>query len=359
MTLAPPSTESRTRLKRAAVVGVVVLLAVELWWGWPSLTRSLSSLRSPDPWLLVPAVLAELAAMGAYARMQRRLLLRGGAHPTLPRMIALTYAAHSLSVTLPGGPAFSTRLNFRQMRRMGATPAIATWVITLSGLLSTAGLAVLTVAGALTAGDEPAWLPLAGLVVLAGVVTVGVRRLGARPGAVQRMAQAVMVGVNRVRRAPAERGVERVAAFVDDLGAARLRPVDTAFVGSLAVLNWLLDALCLWLCLNAVGVHGIGVGIALLAFCAGMAVGSLTIVPGGLGIIDSALILALVGGGVDAGTAIAGVVLYRVISFGFVIGAGWLAWLILRRRDRGIEPPWRRLAARRAAAFAALDACSR
>jgi uncharacterized protein (TIRG00374 family) len=151
-----------------------------------------------------------------------------------------------------------------------------------------------------------------------------------------------MAVVNRVRRAPVERGVHRIAAFVDDLGTARLRPVDGLAVGTLAVLNWLLDAACLWLCLSAVSGPRVGPGIVLLAFCAGMAVGSLTIVPGGLGIIDSALVLALVGGGVDGGTAIAGVVLYRLISFAFVIGAGWVAWLILRRRDRGIPPPWRR-----------------
>ena len=350
MTLVPTSPAGRTRLARAAVAGVVVLFAVELWWGWSSLAAALADLRSPEPWLLVPAVLAELAAMACYGRMQRRLLRRGGVRPTLPRMIALTYAAHSLSVTLPGGPAFSTRLNFQQMRRMGATPAIATWVITMSGLLSTAGLAVLTVAGTLTAGDRPAWIPLAGLVLLAVVVSVGVRRLGSSHEVVQRVGRAGLSVVNRVRRAPADRGIERVLEFVDDLGTARLRPVDGVVVGTLAVLNWLLDAGCLWLCLNAVSRPTIGVGIALLAFCAGTAAGSLTIVPGGLGIIDSALILALVGGGVEAGTAIAGVVLYRVISFGFIIGAGWLAWLILRRRDSGIEPPWRRWQAWRARA---------
>ncbi len=323
-------------------MAIVLLLAAELWWGWPSLADALSSLRSPEPWHLAPALLAELAAMGCYGRMQRRLLLRGGAHPTLPRMMALTYAAHSLSVTLPGGPAFSTRLNYKQMRRMGATPAIASWVITMSGLLSTAGLALLTATAALTAGDTVAWQPLAALLLVVVAATVGLRRLSRRPDASLQVGRVVMSVVNRCRRAPADRGVHRVAAFIDDLGTARLRPVDGVVVGTLAMLNWLLDAACLWLCLSAVSVPPVSIGLALLAFCAGMAVGSLTIVPGGLGIIDSALILTLVSGGVDGGTAIAGVVLYRLISFGFIIGAGWLAWLILKRRDSGVLPPWRR-----------------
>jgi hypothetical protein len=28
------------------------------------------------------------------------------------------------------------------------------------------------------------------------------------------------------------------------------------------------------------------------------------------------------------------VVLYRLVSFGFIIGAGWLVWLVIRARTR-------------------------
>ncbi|MEV6348251.1 lysylphosphatidylglycerol synthase domain-containing protein [Actinoplanes sp. NPDC051851] len=88
------------------------------------------------------------------------------------------------------------------------------------------------------------------------------------------------------------------------------------------------------MCLRAVTDAPINSTQVLLAFCAGMAAGTITIVPGGLGIIDSALILGLVTGGVDTPTAIAAVVLYRIISFGFIIGAGWITWLIMRGRHR-------------------------
>jgi uncharacterized protein (TIRG00374 family) len=72
----------------------------------------------------------------------------------------------------------------------------------------------------------------------------------------------------------------------------------------------------------------------LLAYCAGMAAGTITIIPGGLGLIDSALILGLVTGGVPTSTAIATVVLYRIISLGFIVGVGWIMWLIIRRHNR-------------------------
>jgi hypothetical protein len=49
-------------------------------------------------------------------------------------------------------------------------------------------------------------------------------------------------------------------------------------------------------------------------------------------VVDGALVLGLVAGGLAGGPAVAAVVLYRLISFGFIIGAGWLVWLIMRAR---------------------------
>ena len=69
----------------------------------------------------------------------------------------------------------------------------------------------------------------------------------------------------------------------------------------------------------------------LVADCAAMAAGTLTIVPAGLGVIDGALVLGIVAAGAASGAAIATVVLYRVIALGVVGGAGWLVWLALRR----------------------------
>jgi uncharacterized protein (TIRG00374 family) len=144
--------------------------------------------------------------------------------------------------------------------------------------------------------------------------------------------RAVLARINRWRRRPAEEGLEHARAFLAQLGSARLTPGRGAAAAIMALLNWGLDAVCLWMCLRAISDEPVNVTAVLLAFCAGMAAGTVTIIPGGLGIIDSALILGLVTGGVAAATAIAGVVLYRIISFGFVIGAGWVMWLVMRRR---------------------------
>ncbi|MGC9671519.1 lysylphosphatidylglycerol synthase transmembrane domain-containing protein [Planosporangium sp. 12N6] len=327
-----PQHHKRRWLRHTAVAAVLVLFAVELTLGWRALTSALSQLRAPHPGWLTIALGAELAAMAAYARMQRRLLLSAGVRVPLRRQLALTYAAHSLSVTLPGGPAFSTSFNYQQMRRFGATPAVASWCIALSGILSAAALAVVTAAGALAAQGTPQWRTLIALTVAALLITVGVRRITRHPETLQPVTRAVLQRLNRLRHRPATYGLDHIRDFIDQLRVARLAPRHAAAAAVFAVLNWLLDAVCLWMCFHAVSDDPIDTTQVLLAFSAGMAAGTITVIPGGLGIIDSALILGLVTGGVDTPTAIATVVLYRIISFGFIIGAGWITWLIIRHR---------------------------
>jgi uncharacterized membrane protein YbhN (UPF0104 family) len=313
-------------VRYAAITAVLALIATELVLGWSSLAGALRQLRAPHLGWLALAVVAELTAMSAYAHMQRRLLRSAGVRASNLDHVRLAYAAHSLNETLPGGPAFSTRLNYQQMRRFGATPAVASWAIALSGLLSSAALAAITVGGALWAGGATHWshfLVLVGVVVL---LVLGVRHVTRHPAAVQ----APLAAFNRLRRRPAADGLERIAGFLDQLRAARLRPSHGASAAGLALLNWLLDAACLWLCFNAVGEHPAASATTVLAFCAAMAAGSLTIVPGGLGIVDSALILGLIAGGVASPAAVATVVLYRVISFGFIMSLGWFFWLQIR-----------------------------
>jgi putative heme transporter len=329
----PDRRSQRLRLlRRVGIVAVLVLFTVELVLGWSSLVEAFAQFRAPRPGLLVAAIAVELAAMGAYARMQRHLLRSAGVRVSLREHMALAYAAHSLSVTLPGGPAFSTRFNYQQMQRFGATPAVATWCIALSGLLSATALAVVTAVGALTAGGGVHWGSLVGLVVVIVLIAVAVRHLARHPETGERLTRRVLGGLNRLRRRPSLDGLERALRFETQLGAARLTALHGGAAVAYALLNWVADAACFWISIRAVTDAAVSPAQVLLAYCAGMAAGSITLIPGGLGIIDSALVLGLVAADVAAPTAIAAVVLYRLISFGLIIGTGWVVWLFLRRR---------------------------
>ena len=73
------------------------------------------------------------------------------------------------------------------------------------------------------------------------------------------------------------------------------------------------------------------------AYVAGTGAASLSLLPGGLGVMDAAMIFALTQGGVSTVSATAAVLLYRLISFALVVALGWLVWgatwLTERRRE--------------------------
>lgn len=105
-----------------------------------------------------------------------------------------------------------------------------------------------------------------------------------------------------------------------------------AEVLALAVWNWVTDGLCLAFAIGATGAriphHGV-----FLAYCGAMALGSVGLTPGGLGVIEATLAAGLVAAGVDAHHALAAVLVYRIISFWIVIGLGWLILALLTRQS--------------------------
>lgn len=309
---------TRPWLRTATTIGVVALVVVEVVLAWPWVADAVEHLRAPQPGALVAAILVEAACIATYARMQRRLLLSGGVDVALARHLAVAYAARSLSITLPGGQAFAMHFKYGQLRGFGATPAVASWVVGLSAVLSSVTFTVIATVGALASGAAAPWFTLAWLVALALLLALGVRQLSRlhRPTTTWRI---LPPGAAR-----------RVTTFLDQLRAARLSPADAAPAIAFAGLSWLLDAGSLWLCCWAVGVRGTDAAVLLVAYCAAMAAGTLTLVPAGLGVIDGALVLGLVAAGAGSAAAIATVVLYRVVALGIVGGGGWLVWLALR-----------------------------
>jgi hypothetical protein len=120
------------------------------------------------------------------------------------------------------------------------------------------------------------------------------------------------------------------------LGSLRLAPAGWATVTGLALANWLADAAVLAVSIYAAGA-GVPWHVLLLVYGVGIAAQSLHITPGGLGVAEGTLCLALVAAGLRASQALAAVLLYRLVSFWLVASAGWLVFLWLRyqraRRD--------------------------
>ena len=288
------------------------------------------------PGWLACAVGAQLASMGMFARVQRRLLRAGGVRMSLPRAIRMTYAGNALSTTLPAGPAISVAFNFRQYRRAGAPARLATAVVLLGGVIMTGAYAAVGLAALLA---EPrsrgfAVAAVAAVAVLAGLLVVLAWRHGTHPGRLVRRALRPVL-----RHRLAARFTERLREGRADL---RLGPADWAMLISASLLNWVFDILSLAAAGRAVGMHTALYAIT-LAYFAAQAAGSLVpLLPGGLGAIEGSLAASLVAFGALTAPAGAAVALYRLVSFWGIVGAGWLAWLAVRASDgtaRGTWPP--------------------
>ena len=328
----------RATLGRVArlTVGLVVVVAAVIGVVWiaPTLAAAGSQLVGADPlWVLV-AVGCEAGALVAFSGLHQRLLSAAGVHVRLREVTLVTLAANALHLTVPGGAALSTAYTFRRRRLWGASAPAVTWTMVAGGVAASLSLAAIALGSALVVGGRPTSLPwlvlqVVGVAVVGGVVVV----LSRRPGILVHTATAGLRLVNRVRRRDPATGVDALSAQIEGLQLIELRGRGRIVVGSTALLNWVLDIGCLAACCAAVRADGMTLALVLVAYAAATAASSAAFLPGGLGLVDGALLAALVAGGVPSHPALAAVLLYRLVSFVGVAAVGWTAWLVVHARD--------------------------
>jgi uncharacterized protein (TIRG00374 family) len=279
-------------------------------------------------WLWISAaLLLESASMAAFAIMMRRLLAAGGASVGIRPMMATAYAANAVSVSVPlAGPALATAFTFRRFTRQGADAPLAGWSLLAGGVISSAAAVLIVVVGGLASGN----ILVTAVTVPGGVLAVAV--LGAavvamrRPrlrDALERIAGWMLRQGSRMLPRPAADPGRTIRAWAQRLGSLQLPPSGWITATGLALANWLADAAVL-----AVSIHATGATVPwhdlLLVYSSGIAAQSLNITPGGLGVTEGSLSLALVATGLGTGQALAAVLLYRFASFWLVALAGWL-----------------------------------
>lgn len=317
-----PARHPRRRI--IALVAIVALISTEAVLIAPMLGDALHKLSHVNlAWVLV-AVLAAAVSMGMFALTRRALLLGAGLRVPVRGTVAPVYVANAMHSTLPGGAAFSTAYTYRWMRTQGAGAAVATWCLAAGGLVSSGALVLVGLTGSLLAGGRGS--PVQLVLEVGGVVAlaVGARALGRRPELVVTHGRRVLRLVNRLRRRPPEHGAAGLDGLVAQLRLVRPRGRDWAGATGFALLNWLFDVGCLAACAAATGLSGLTLPLLLVAYTTGVASSSVSLLPGGIGIVDAALVLTFVAGGIPASAALPAVVLYRLISFLGVVAAGWV-----------------------------------
>ncbi len=275
--------------------------------------------------------------MAAFALMLRRLLATGGTSVGVRPMLATSLAANALSVSIPlAGPEVATAFTFRRFTRQGADAPLAGWSLLSGGVVSSAAGA-LVLAGGLASGNVLA----ADIAVPGGVLAVAlllvVGAAARRPrlrDALERPATWTLRLTARLLRRPAEDPSQIIRTWAARLGSLQLAPSGWMAVTGLAVINWLADAAVLAVSIRATG-GAVPWHDLLLVYGSGIAAQSLNITPGGLGVAEGTLSLALVATGLPASQALAAVLLYRLASFFLVAIAGWLVLFFLRHRQQG------------------------
>ncbi|HVC68945.1 MAG TPA: YbhN family protein [Acidimicrobiales bacterium] len=288
------------------------------------------------PWLAGAAVV-ELGSFVAFAVVQNRLLGAGGVIMPLGRLIGVTLAATAIANSIPAGPLVSSVFAFRQYGRYGADRALAGWTLGAVFVTAAVSLALLAGAGLAIAGAEGANLDLVGVTagVLVAAVVLGVLFVQ------RRVAVWLVTGViqlsSRWLRWPQGDVVIRIDSIVVRLTAVTLtgRRIVSAVGWGLA--NWILDCGCLALSFVALGLGVPWKGL-LLAYGAGQLAANLPITPGGLGVVEGSLTVALVAFGGAETSTVAAVLLYRILSFWIELPLGWVTWAVIVLSDRRTEP---------------------
>jgi hypothetical protein len=293
-------------------------------------TRELGHLNLA--WLFI-GIAAEALSIVAFAQMQSRLLASGDAYMPPLRMVAMTTAAGAIASSLPAGPAVSSVFAYRQYRRYGADEALAAWTLIAALVSSALGLSILATAGLVLAERQGAAFDLVGVTVGVFIVTLVATAVLWQRRTLSRFGLVSLRVLRRLTGRPRRHEAEVIAGVMSRLGRVQLGWRDFGSVLGWSVVNWSLDCGCL-----ACGFLAVHAGIPwrglLLAYGAAQLASNLPVTPGGLGVVEGSLMIALVAYGGGLASTVGAVLLYRIVSFWGYLPVGWLTYVGIVMSDR-------------------------
>jgi putative heme transporter len=267
--------------------------------------------------------------------------------------LVISQASTAASNVLPGGDAIGMAVSYSMLRRWGfrveqvaiATGAFSGWNVVANVSFGVAGV------GLLALGGESQSLLTTAAVIGAGAcavasVAIGLvlhddrhaRRIGALAERIASRGQAL------VRRPPVTGWADRLTAFRDEaIGLIRRRWISltlATLAGHLTVF------LVLLVSVRAVGVSAADVSFseAFAAWALVRLITTIPVTPGGLGVVELGLTGALVSFGGSRVDVVAGVLLYRALTYVPPIAIGGVCLLVWRRIGGGaVDVPTSRL----------------
>lgn len=330
---------ARTTQVIRAVIGLALAIAL-LGWGFPRFAKTtwsevMHDVLSVSAWNALGFLGLVLVGLGCYT------LTFTGSLPGLSswRAFIVNICGSSVSNLLPGGGAVGLAATYTILRSWGfrnrdvSTSAIVTGVWNTLARIALPIVAIVM----LWVGNDGLPTSLTSAAVAATISGLAIFGMFVAILASERAAQTIGRGLDKVF-APLFRRRNRtmsIDALVHDM---RLRINEVVRTGWLQMTLGLVGFFAFYYLLFVLIMHSVGVflplGILFAAFAIGRLLTAVGITPGGVGVTESATVVALVGWGADPAAAGAGVVLFSIFThlMEVPLGAlGWLAWSLSPR----------------------------
>ena len=245
------------RWRRITVVVILVAgLAAIIITNEHILLQSLHTLAHLNWWWVLAALVAEAISLTAFG-ISRVILLRAeGDQATLGTVMSITYAGNALSMAVPfAGAQLAAVFSYKQLRGRGLGPAITSWALAVSAIVSSAALALVLLAGAFLGGQPAA--TLAGLIgaavfLVPGVTVLLALRYQAARAWIHRTLAVLLRPLHR-RWGKSWMDPAALEEFLDRVASISLPGSRYALVFALALVNWLGDCGCLACSILATG----------------------------------------------------------------------------------------------------------
>lgn len=283
-------------------------------------------------WYLIPALFLEAGSMAAYAQLQRSVLSAGKVDPGFWRIAAVFLGSNSITNVIPGGPAFASIYLYRRFRNFGSSEGLAGWSIFTTNVLAAFSLLVLAGVGLAIAEGSVSGVSLLGaLVIVALVLIIGLLL-------VTRASRVLSILVNlfnflEMRATASWKITKKLRNLHSDL--SDISPPNSILLTAFGwgLFNWILDATVLVFAYLATRAAVPFEGL-LIAYSAGQLAANLPITPGGLGVVEGSISIALVAYGGNQEATVAAVLLYRLFSFWIWLLPGFGCYLFIRIQER-------------------------
>jgi putative heme transporter len=267
---------------------------------------------------------------------------------TYPQAAVATESSTAVSNTVPGGGAIGIAMNFAMFGSWGFSASRITVSLLVSGVwnnfaklaLPVVALVLVVLQGSPSGGRLAAGV--LGLVALvAAIVLLGMllssEQAAARLG---RTAARMVSAVLRVFRRPPARGWDR-ATVKFRYRTIRLLSARWPWITAATLLSHLSLYLVLLVALRFLGVSDAEVGWAevLAVFAFARLLTAIPFTPGGLGVIELALITGLSAAGGPRADVAAAVLVFRALTYVLPIPLGAVAYVVWRRNRSWRRPP--------------------